>query len=175
MWKVLSRLGAGRNCVSQELSVVLQFSSSAAALLYCLLTACAFLFVCVMWCVFRHRAVSQLVDAAEEDQGWELDAADGGADELCNCRFSLAYGGKILLNNATLRLLRGNRYGLCGGNGVGKSTLMKAISRGQLDGFPPGDELKTVYVEHDIQVSEGDSRQHGGGPTRGGCRRSLLE
>jgi len=102
------------------------------------------------------KAVSQLIDAAEEDQGWELDAADGEADELCNCRFSLAYGGKILLNNATLRLLRGNRYGLCGGNGVGKSTLMKAISRGQLDGFPPGDQLKTVYVEHDIQASLAD-------------------
>lgn len=29
---------------------------------------------------------------------------------------------------------------------------MKAISRGQLDGFPPQDQLKTVYVEHDIQV-----------------------
>jgi hypothetical protein len=96
--------------------------------------------------------MSQLADASEEDQGWELDAEDAEADELCNCRFSLAYGGKILLNNATLRLIRGRRYGLCGGNGVGKSTLMKAISRGQLDGFPPADQLKTVYVEHDIQV-----------------------
>jgi elongation factor 3 len=67
-------------------------------------------------------------------------------------RFSLAYGGKILLNNATLRLIRGRRYGLCGANGAGKSTLMKAISRGQLDGFPPADQLKTLYVEHDIQV-----------------------
>jgi hypothetical protein len=47
---------------------------------------------------------------------------------------------------------RGRRYGLCGGNGVGKSTLMRAISRGQLEGFPPPDKLKTVYVEHDIQV-----------------------
>jgi elongation factor 3 len=29
---------------------------------------------------------------------------------------------------------------------------MRAISRGQLDGFPPADQLKTLYVEHDIQV-----------------------
>jgi hypothetical protein len=48
--------------------------------------------------------------------------------------------------------LRGRRYGLCGANGAGKSTLMRAISRGQLDGFPPADKLKTLYVEHDIQV-----------------------
>ncbi len=45
--------------------------------------------------------------------------------------------------------------GLCGGNGVGKSTLMKAIAKGQLDGFPPASELRTVYVEHDIQVRFG--------------------
>jgi hypothetical protein len=48
---------------------------------------------------------------------------------------------------------RGHRYGLCGGNGVGKSTLLRAISKGQLEGFPPPEKLKTVYVEHDIQVS----------------------
>lgn len=101
---------------------------------------------------FPCRAMSQLAEAEEEDHGWEVDEEDADKDELCNCRFSLAYGGKILLNNATLRLIRGRRYGLCGGNGVGKSTLMKAIARGQLDGFPPADELKTVYVEHDIQV-----------------------
>lgn len=75
-------------------------------------------------------------------------------EELCNCEFSLAYGAKILLNNATMRLIRGNRYGLCGPNGVGKSTLMRAIANGQVDGFPPADELRTVYVEHDIQVRE---------------------
>ena len=46
-------------------------------------------------------------------------------------------GAKILLNNATLHLKRGKRYGLCGPNGVGKSTLMRSIANGQLDGFPP--------------------------------------
>lgn len=77
-------------------------------------------------------------------------------EELCNCEFSLAYGAKILLNNATMRLIRGRRYGLCGPNGVGKSTLMRAIANGQVDGFPPADELRTVYVEHDIQASMAD-------------------
>lgn len=28
---------------------------------------------------------------------------------------------------------------------------MRAIANGQLEGFPPPEELKTVYVEHDIQ------------------------
>jgi elongation factor 3 len=76
---------------------------------------------------------------------------DDEGEDLCNCEFSLAYGGKILLNNATLWLKRGRRYGLCGPNGAGKSTLMQAIANGQLEGFPPPEILKTVYVEHDIQ------------------------
>jgi hypothetical protein len=64
--------------------------------------------------------MSNLSDAVEEELGWDDDVG-AEVDELCNCRFSLAYGGKILLNNAALRLIRGRRYGLCGGNGVGKS------------------------------------------------------
>ena len=95
-------------------------------------------------------------DGAIESLGWENEGDDDQHEELCDCRFSLAYGGKILLNNACLRLLRGRRYGLCGANGAGKSTLMRAISRGQLDGFPPADKLKTLYVEHDIQASLAD-------------------
>ncbi|GBF90643.1 elongation factor EF-3 [Raphidocelis subcapitata] len=95
-------------------------------------------------------------EGAIEDLGWDNEGDDDKYAELCNCRFSLAYGGKILLNNAALRLLRGRRYGLCGANGAGKSTLMRAISRGQLDGFPPPHVLKTLYVEHDIQASLAD-------------------
>lgn len=68
----------------------------------------------------------------------------------CRCEFSLAYGAKILLNNTGLHLKRGKRYGLCGPNGCGKSTLMRAIANGQVEGFPPPEELKTVYVEHDL-------------------------
>lgn len=81
---------------------------------------------------------------------------DEGVPDLCNCEFSLAYGGMILLNNARLRLKRGHRYGLCGPNGCGKSTLMRAIANGQLEGFPSRDELKTVFVEHNLQASEAE-------------------
>lgn len=81
---------------------------------------------------------------------------DEGKPDLCNCEFSLAYGGMILLNNARLRLKRGHRYGLCGPNGCGKSTLMRAIANGQLEGFPTKDELKTVFVEHNLQAEEAE-------------------
>ncbi|KAK0183780.1 hypothetical protein F5146DRAFT_1079629, partial [Armillaria mellea] len=65
--------------------------------------------------------------------------------------------GEILLNTATLRLKRGHRYGLCGKNGTGKSTLMRAITNGQVEGFPSPDEVRTFYVEHDIDGSEEDT------------------
>ncbi|KAL7748583.1 translational elongation factor EF-1 alpha [Sorochytrium milnesiophthora] len=80
------------------------------------------------------------------------DAGDG--EDLCNAEFSLAYGGKILLKKARLHLRRGHRYGLCGHNGVGKTTLMTAIAKGQLEGFPPADQLRTVLVEHDLDASD---------------------
>lgn len=76
---------------------------------------------------------------------------------LCNTTFSLAYGAKVLLNTAVLRLIRGRRYGLVGPNGAGKSTLMRAIANGQVEGFPSQDEVKTCYVEHDIDGTEADT------------------
>lgn len=57
---------------------------------------------------------------------------DDQTPDLCNCEFTLAYGGKILLKNARLWLKQGRRYGLCGPNGCGKSTLMRAIANGQV-------------------------------------------
>jgi elongation factor 3 len=92
--------------------------------------------------------------AVEGDEEAEVPEDEEEGEDLCNCQFSLAYGAKILLNTATLRLKRGHRYGLCGKNGTGKSTLMRAITNGQVEGFPSPDEVRTFYVEHDIDGSE---------------------
>ncbi|TDZ99549.1 [NU+] prion formation protein 1 [Colletotrichum sidae] len=73
---------------------------------------------------------------------------DDGETEIVNAHFSLAYGGMLLLSHTNLRLLKGHRYGLCGRNGAGKSTLMRSIASGKLEGFPPQDVLRTIYVEH---------------------------
>jgi len=85
-------------------------------------------------------------DEVEEEEG----------EDLCDCEFSLAYGGMILLNNTRMKLKRGHRYGLCGPNGCGKSTLMRAIDNGQVEGFPDKNELRTVFVEHNLQAEEAD-------------------
>lgn len=75
-------------------------------------------------------------------------APDDGEVEIVNANFSLGYGGMLLLSHTNLRLLKGHRYGLCGRNGCGKSTLMRSIATGKLDGFPPQDEVRTCFVEH---------------------------
>jgi elongation factor 3 len=104
--------------------------------------------------VAREWVVKSATEGDEESGDLE-DEEEG--EDLCNCQFSLAYGAKILLNTATLRLKRGHRYGLCGKNGTGKSTLMRAITNGQVEGFPSPDEVRTFYVEHDIDGSEEDT------------------
>ena len=95
----------------------------------------------------------------EEKSRWVESKSDEEEDEgldLCKCEFSLAYGGKILLNQATLHLKKGHRYGLCGPNGCGKSTLLRAIANGQVEGFPSRDILRTAVVEHDLDGSLSD-------------------
>ncbi|KAK3057190.1 translational elongation factor EF-1 alpha [Extremus antarcticus] len=89
--------------------------------------------------------------AADEDEE-EADEEEG--EDLCNCTFNLAYGAKILLNQTHLRLKRGQRYGLLGPNGSGKTTLMRAINNEQVEGFPKQNEVKTVYVEHDLDAAD---------------------
>ena len=49
---------------------------------------------------------------------------------------TLIVGGKALLENATLRLVRGRKYGLVGRNGIGKTCLINAISRSEIEKFP---------------------------------------
>jgi elongation factor 3 len=68
--------------------------------------------------------------------------------------FSLAYGALTLLNNTHIHLKKNRFYGLLGPNNCGKTTLMRAIANEQVEGFPKKDELKTIFVEHEIQERE---------------------
>jgi elongation factor 3 len=79
----------------------------------------------------------------------EEDEDDG--ELLCDCEFTLAYGTKILLHNTKLKLKKGFKYGLLGRNDCGKTTLMRSIAEGSVDGFPDPEDVRTVFVEADIQ------------------------
>lgn len=92
----------------------------------------------------RLEAEKMMVIPEEEDE-------EDDTEELCNCTFTLAYGTKILLHNTKMRLKRGKRYGLLGPNDCGKTTLMRAIANNQVEGFPDTNQVRTVFVEADIQ------------------------
>merc|ERR1719456_933629 len=86
-----------------------------------------------------------------EEESW--DEEEGGVD-MYKGVFSLAYGNLTLLNNTRLHLKRNKFYGLLGPNNCGKTTLMRAIANEQVEGFPKRDELKTIFVEHEIEERE---------------------
>jgi ATP-binding cassette subfamily F protein 3 len=56
-------------------------------------------------------------------------------------------GKNELLRSATVRLVYGRHYGLIGQNGIGKSTLLNAISNYQIPGFPQ--HLRVVHVHQE--------------------------
>ena len=94
------------------------------------------------------EAVSQFYIDEDHRKFGQPVVEEDGETEIVNATFSLGYGGMLLLSHTNLRLLKGHRYGLCGRNGAGKSTLMRSIANGKLEGFPPQDEVKTCFVEH---------------------------
>jgi len=97
-------------------------------------------------------AVLEQCEVAGADEE-EEDEAEGGVD-MYKGVFSLAYGSLTLLNNTKLNLKRNRFYGLLGPNNCGKTTLMRAVANEQVEGFPKRDELKTIFVEHEIQERE---------------------
>ncbi|XP_019881799.1 ATP-binding cassette sub-family F member 3 [Aethina tumida] len=61
--------------------------------------------------------------------------------------FDVAYGDRVLLQGADLTLAFGRRYGLVGRNGLGKSTLLRMISGGQLR-IPS--HISILHVEQEV-------------------------
>merc|ERR1719267_400330 len=84
----------------------------------------------------------------------EIEEEDTEGVDLYKGAISLAYGTLTLLRDAKMHLKRDRFYGLLGPNQCGKTTLMRAIANEQLEGFPKRDELKSVFVEHEIEDEE---------------------
>merc|ERR1719221_2343206 len=84
----------------------------------------------------------------------EIEEEDTEGVDLYKGSFSLAYGTLTLLRDTKMHLKRNRFYGLLGPNQCGKTTLMRAIANEQLEGFPKRDELKSIFVEHEIEDEE---------------------
>merc|ERR1712226_1256058 len=106
---------------------------------------------------FDAQACISMVDAmasiGAEDEVEFVDD-DEASPDLYKGSFSLAYGTVTLLRETKLHLKKNKFYGLLGPTNCGKTTLMRAISQEKVDGFPKRDELKTIFVQHDIAEVE---------------------
>lgn len=72
----------------------------------------------------------------------------GGKDVILPNVSIYVGGGRMLFDSTTVKIVGGRKYGLIGRNGVGKTTLLKHISRGKIDGFPR--HLSVVHVEQEV-------------------------
>merc|ERR1712129_53573 len=101
-------------------------------------------------CIEEARAQMEVASKPVE----EIEDEDDEGVDLYKGSFSLAYGTLTLLRDTKMHLKRNRFYGLLGPNQCGKTTLMRAIANEQLEGFPKRDELKSVFVEHEIEEEE---------------------
>merc|ERR1719181_1298148 len=91
----------------------------------------------------------------------EIEEEDTEGVDLYKGSFSLAYGTLTLLRDAKMHLKQNRFYGLLGPNQCGKTTLMRAIVNEQLEGFPKRDQLKSIFVEHELEDEEVDVQDDG--------------
>jgi ATP-binding cassette subfamily F protein 3 len=66
--------------------------------------------------------------------------------------FNITFGGSILLEGADLRIVYGRRFGLCGRNGVGKTTLLRHMANFDIEGFPKHHRI--LHVKQEVKSSE---------------------
>jgi len=99
------------------------------------------------------KLMDQMHNAGEEEEEEFIDE-DENAPDLYKGSFSLAYGTLTLLRDTKLHLKKFKFYGLLGPNNCGKTTMMRAIAHEQVEGFPKRDELRTVFVEHEVPERE---------------------
>ncbi|KAF9582313.1 hypothetical protein BGW38_000362 [Lunasporangiospora selenospora] len=65
--------------------------------------------------------------------------------------FDISFAGKRILTNANLTLAFGRRYGLVGRNGIGKSTLLRTLSKRELN-VPT--HISILHVEQEMAGSD---------------------
>jgi len=65
---------------------------------------------------------------------------------------SLQFAGNDLLQNATIQITEGKRYGLIGRNGVGKSTLLRRLAAKTIPGFPV--QMRVLLVQQEVEGTE---------------------
>eukprot|EP00762_Andalucia_godoyi_P007207 ANDGO_08025.mRNA.1 ABC transporter F family member 3 len=74
--------------------------------------------------------------------------SSGGSKDIICSNFDLTVGNLKLLDDTSLTIGYGRRYGLIGRNGTGKTTLLRRIAEYELEGVPKN--LQILHVEQEI-------------------------
>ncbi len=101
---------------------------------------------------------SRLLDQPDDTQTYEqfymaVNPLQLGADQMSKSKdikvegVDVSIGGKRILTDTTLTMAFGRRYGLVGQNGIGKSTLLRALSRREL-AIPT--HISILHVEQEV-------------------------
>jgi ATP-binding cassette subfamily F protein 3 len=100
---------------------------------------------------------SRLLSQTESAQSYEefymavnpLQMGHGGkSKDIKIDNIDVSIGGNRILTDTTLTLSYGHRYGLVGNNGVGKSTLLRALSRREV---PIPTHISILHVEQEVR------------------------
>lgn len=102
---------------------------------------------------------SKLINQPEDTQSYEdfymavnplqLGASSAGKTKDVKCdNIDVSIGGQRILSDTDFTLAYGHRYGLVGNNGVGKSTLLRALARRELP-IPP--HISILHVEQEVR------------------------
>ena len=83
----------------------------------------------------------------EKDPAWQ------NALDVVIPSFNISAAGKVLFKDSSLSIVNGRRYGICGPNGKGKSTLLKMIASRELR-LPPRVEASCLYVEQEVEADD---------------------
>ncbi len=100
---------------------------------------------------------SRLLNQPESTQSYEefymavnplqMGGAGGKSKDVKIDNIDVSIGGQRILTDTTLTLSYGHRYGLVGNNGVGKSTLLRALSRREV---PIPTHISILHVEQEV-------------------------
>lgn len=101
---------------------------------------------------------SRLLNQPESTQSYEefymavnplqLGGQGGKSKDIKIDNIDVSIGGIRILTDTTLTLSYGHRYGLVGNNGIGKSTLLRALSRREV---PIPTHISILHVEQEVR------------------------
>jgi ATPase subunit of ABC transporter with duplicated ATPase domains len=86
-----------------------------------------------------------VIEATSIQSRFHVDTVETLSNDIDIKKLNITIGGRPVLEDTELRLFSGVKYGLVGRNGVGKSTLFKAIGYKIITGFPKN--IRVLYVE----------------------------